>query len=74
MSNRLLENADTFAEAIRTAGSRAAADMQRAGVAVYYMDHALSDGIIKELPDGTRQAVEIGDHEEVVIRTLPAGP
>jgi len=74
MSNRLLDNADTFAEAIRAAGGRAAADMQRAGVAVYYMDDALSDGIIKEFPDGTRQKVEIGDDEDIVIETLPPGP
>ena len=74
MGNRLLENADTFAEAIRTAGGRAAADMKRAGVAVYYMDDALSNGIIKELPDGTRQKVEIGDEGDVVLDTLPLGP
>lgn len=74
MNNRLLENAGTFAEAIRTAGGRAAAEMQRAGVAVYYMDDAVSDGIIRELPDGTRQKVEIGDDEDIVLATLPPAP
>lgn len=74
MSNRPLENADIFAEAIRTAGGRAASDMLRAGVAIYYMDAALADGIIKELPDGTRQRVEIGDEDDIVLETLPPGP
>lgn len=74
MRNRLLDNADTFSEAIRTAGGRAAAEMKRAGVAVYYMDDAISDGIIKELADGTRQKVEISDEDDIVLETLPPSP
>lgn len=74
MTNRLLENADTYAEAIRTAGGRAAAELKRAGVAVYYMDDAVSDGIIRELPDGSRQKVQVGGDEDIVLETLSPAP
>jgi hypothetical protein len=71
VSNRLLENADAYAEAIRSAGARAATRLKRAGIPVYYMDETVADGIIKEFPDGTRQRVEVGDGKDVVIETLP---
>ena len=74
MSNRLLENADTYAEAIRSAGARAASHLKRSGIAVYYMDETIADGIIKEFPDGTRQRVEIGAGEDVIVETLPPAP
>jgi hypothetical protein len=74
MSNRLLKNADTYSEAIRTAGGRAAAELKRAGVAVYYMDESIAEGIIRELPDGTRQKVEINKNEEIVVEQLAPAP
>lgn len=68
----LLENATKYAEAIRTAGQRAIRRAKLAGAPVYYMDPSISDGIIRELPDGSRQVVEIGDGADVVIRNLDA--
>lgn len=66
----LLENATKNAEALRTAGKRAIAQAKLAGVAVYYMDPALGEDIIKELPDGTRQKVKVHAVEDVVIETI----
>lgn len=66
----LLENATKYEQAIRTAGQRAMQQAKRAGAPVYYMDPAISDGIIRELPDGTRQVVAIGEGEDIVIKTL----
>lgn len=70
----LLENATKNAEAIRTAGKRAIAQAKMAGVPVYYMDPALGDEIIKELPDGTRQKVRVQADEDVVLETISATP
>jgi len=74
MTNRLLENVDTYAEAIRTAGRRAAAELRRAGVAIYYMDETIASGIIRELPDGSRQKVQVGGDEDIVLEELSPAP
>lgn len=66
----LLENATKNAEALRTSGERAIRDAKRAGAPVYYMDAALGEGIIKELPDGTRQKVLVLEDEDLVVETL----
>jgi hypothetical protein len=34
------------------------------------MDPSLCDGIIREMPDGTRQRVELKNGEEVVVETF----
>lgn len=68
----LLENATKYEEAIRTAGERAMRRARLAGVPVYYMDARLADGIIRELPDGSRQVVEIRDGEDIVVESLEA--
>jgi hypothetical protein len=53
---------------IRTAGARAAAEMLRAGVPVYYMDDAIAPGeIIKEWPSGWREIVRIRAGEDEVL-------
>lgn len=66
----LLENATKYEEAIRTAGRRAMLRAKLVGAPVYYMDPAISDGIIRELPDGSRQVVEIGQGEDTVLKSL----
>lgn len=66
----LLENATRNAEALRTAGKRAIAQAKANGVPVYYMDPRLSDDIIRELPDGTRQRVRVEVDGDVVLGTL----
>ena len=63
---RIRENAD----AIRQVGDRAVEEARKLGVPSHYCDPALGDGIIRELPDGTRQLVELKDGEEVVVETF----
>jgi hypothetical protein len=57
---------------IRQAGHIARARAQAAGIPVYYTDRSIADGIIREMPDGTRHLIEIIDGEDVVKGTLPA--
>ena len=66
----LLENATKYEGAINSAGERAMRRAKRAGAPVYYMDVTIADGIIRELPDGSRQRVEIRDGEDVVLEDL----
>lgn len=66
----LLENANKYEEAISSAGERAMQRAKRAGAPVYYMDAAIAEGIIRELPDGSRQRVEITGGEDVVLEEL----
>jgi hypothetical protein len=41
-----------------------------AGVPVYYLDNALGEGIVKEMPDGTRHLIEVRDGNEIVLQTF----
>jgi hypothetical protein len=68
----LLENAIKYEEAITTAGRRAMQRAKLAGAPVYFMDPSISDGIIREMPDGSRDVVEISDGEDLVLRNLNA--
>ena len=63
---KIRENAD----AIRQIGERAIQEARRLGVPYHYMDPSLCDGIIREMPDGTRQRVELKNGEEVVVETF----
>ena len=58
------------ADAIRQVGERAAEEARRLGVPCHYMDATISAGIIRELPDGSRQRVELRDGREVVVGTF----
>lgn len=58
------------ADAIRRVGERAAEEARRLGVPCHYMDATVCDGIIREMPDGSRQGVELRDGREVVIESL----
>ncbi len=66
----LLENATKYEIAINSSGERAMRRAKRAGAPVYYMDAAIAEGIIRELPDGSRQRVEIRGGEAVVLEEL----
>ena len=66
----LLEKATLNAEALRTAGRRAIAQAKANGVPVYYIDTGLSDDIIRELPDGTRQRVRVEADRDIVLGTI----
>lgn len=66
----LLENATKYDEASSSAGERAMQRAKGAGAPVYYMDAAIAEGIIRELPNGSRQRVEITGGEDVVLEEL----
>ncbi|RDI53852.1 hypothetical protein [Microvirga subterranea] len=68
---KLLEKARENAEAVRNIGLIAIEEARRLGVPVHYMDPAVCDGIIRELPEGTRQHVRRVDGNEIVIEDLP---
>ena len=58
---------DANMDALKTLGSRAVAEARRDGVAAYYMDPALGAGLVRELPDGTRERLERAGGEFVVV-------
>ena len=57
---------------IEQSGRLARAKAQAAGIAVYYTDPTLADGIIREMPDGERHLIEIIDGIDVVKAALPS--
>ncbi|WP_264048481.1 hypothetical protein [Methylobacterium flocculans] len=57
------------AEGIRQVGARALEEARRAGVPAYYMDRSLGDGVIREMPDGTRERIQRHEGEEVVVES-----
>ena len=57
-------------ERIAQAGPKAIRRALEAGVPVYYIDRALGDGIVKEMPDGTRHLIDVKDGNEIVLQTL----
>jgi hypothetical protein len=63
---KIQENADT----IRQVGERAVQEARRLGVPSHFMDPSLCDRIIREMPHGTRQRVELKNGEEVVVETF----
>jgi hypothetical protein len=62
----LFEKARENEAAIRQMGARAIAAARKAGVAAYYLDPSLGEGLIKEMPDGTRHRLKAGDSNTVV--------
>jgi hypothetical protein len=57
-------------ESIAQAGPKAISKALEAGVPVYYIDRALGDGIVKEMPDGTRHLIEVYDGNEILLQTF----
>lgn len=57
------------AEAISQIGVRALEEARQAGVPAYYMNPSLGDGIVRELPDGTRERIERRGGQAVVVET-----
>lgn len=57
-------------ENIAQAGPKAIRKALEAGVPVYYLDSALGEGIVKEMPDGTRYLIEVDNGEEVVLQAF----
>ena len=55
----IFDKARENAEAIKQGGARAIEEAKRVGVPAYYLDPSLGEGIIKELPDGTRQRIKL---------------
>jgi hypothetical protein len=57
-------------EKIAQAGPKAIKKALEAGVPVYYVDAAFGDGLVKEMPDGTRYLIEVNDGNEVILLTV----
>lgn len=71
----LLERTDEIADDLRKMGQRALNEASRAGVPAYFMDPRLGEGIIRRLPDGTLQRVELDDAgRDVLIEVLKPLP
>jgi len=66
----IFEKARENAEAIKQGGARAIEEAKLVGVPAYYLDPSLGEGIIKELPDGTRQRIKLIDGEDVVVESI----
>jgi hypothetical protein len=66
----LFDKIQENAEAIRRVGERAVQEAKKLGVPSHYMDPTLCEGIIREMPDGTRQHVELKNDEEIVVETF----
>jgi hypothetical protein len=65
----LFDQAREAAEALRKAGREEIRKAHAAGVPAYYDN---GDGIVREMPDGTRQRIVPGaDGRETVTATLP---
>lgn len=68
--DKLRENAKAIAQMGAVARERARA----AGVPSYYTDPSLGDGIVKEMPDGTRHIIRPVDRDDVVVESFgPVG-
>jgi hypothetical protein len=57
-------------ERIAQAGLKAIKKALEAGVPVYYLDNALGEGIVKEMPDGTRHLIDVRDGDEVILQSF----
>ena len=57
-------------ELIAQAGPKVIKKALEAGVAAYYLDNTLGEGIIKEMPDGTRHLIDLRDGEEIILQTF----
>jgi hypothetical protein len=62
------------AEAIKQVGARALEEARQAGVPAYYMDPALGPGIVREMPDGTRERIERRQGRDVIVETYDPRP
>lgn len=67
----IFDKARENAEAIRRGGLDAIEECRLAGVPAYYMDAGLCTGIVREMPDGSRQHVKLVDGADVVVEELP---
>lgn len=66
----LFEKSRENADAIRMMGKQAIAEARRMGLPAHYVDPALGEGIIRELPDGTRQRLQRVNGVRIVVETF----
>jgi hypothetical protein len=57
-------------ERIAQVGPKAIRKALEAGVLVYYLDNALGEGIVKEMPEGTRYLIEVRNSDEIILQTF----
>ena len=51
---------------VREMGKLAREEARKAGVPSYYRDRAFGEGIVREMPDGSRQLIGAVSDEEIV--------
>ncbi|MDR7040634.1 hypothetical protein J2X36_005417 [Methylobacterium sp. BE186] len=66
----LFDKARRNASTIRQLGARAIEEARKAGVPAFYVDPSLGEGIIKEMPDGTRHRLAKVEGEEIVVESF----
>lgn len=66
----LLEKLRKNKDRIKAAGRIAVEQAKAAGVPSYYRDPKLGDRLIREMPDGSRMAIEIVDGEDRDIENV----
>ena len=54
---KILQELHDKTEQIRSIGTEARAEARALGVPSYYVDAIIGDGIVEELPDGTRKLI-----------------
>lgn len=66
----LLDKARENAAAIRRIGASALEEARKTKSPIHYTDASLGDGIIREMPDGTRHRLMKQNGEEVVVESF----
>lgn len=56
---------------VERAGSAAIKAAHKAKTAAYYLEKNYADGIVREMPNGSRQLIKIVDGNELLVRDLP---
>ena len=66
----IFDKARENAAEIKKMGLYAIAESRKAGLPAYYSEPALGEGIIKEMPDGTRHRIMVVDGRDVILETF----
>ena len=66
----LMETWRRNADALRRVGEQALKAAREARVPAYYSDPSLGEGLIKEMPDGSRFRVAVAGDDDVILETV----
>ena len=70
MGSMIVEKWHQNEASVLRAGELAVDAARKAGVPAYYTDPSIGEGIVKELPDGTRQLVRVDGDRDIVLGTF----